>query len=137
MCVMGITDFAEWLRIEMKNRGISQAELSRLSGISPAQISKYLSLQSSPSEEGYVAIAKAMKIPLETVFRAADLLPPLKEADPLTKEAEFILSHLSQKRRQQAIEYIKYLAQLQDQEEEELSNVVRKQGMGKTQLQKP
>lgn len=131
-------DFSDWLISEMNKNGWSQADLARAAGLNRQVISTYINRRrEKPDVEALVAIAFAFKYSPEVVLRAAGLIPPLKEADPLTKEAEFILSHLSQKRRQQAIEYIKYLAQLQDQEEEELSNVVRKQGMGKTQLQKP
>src|SRR3989337_3917156 len=59
-----ITDFAEWLEKELIEQKVTQAELSRRSGISPSQISKILNMQSSPGPEACPAIARAALIKL-------------------------------------------------------------------------
>ena len=82
MFTLGIIDFPSWLQTEMEERKISQAELSRLSGISPAQISKIINMQSPPGSESCRAIAHALDLPEEEVFRKAGLLSPQVEEPP-------------------------------------------------------
>ncbi|HEY4761633.1 MAG TPA: helix-turn-helix transcriptional regulator [Thermoguttaceae bacterium] len=77
-----ITDFAEWLEKELIEQKVTQAELSRRSGISPSQISKILNMQSSPGPEACTAIARALDLPEEEVFRHAELLSPKTEDAP-------------------------------------------------------
>ena len=68
--------FSEWLLIEMKNRDISQAELSKLSGVTPAQISRIISGTREPGTNTLTGIAKAFKLSPEFVFEKAGVLPP-------------------------------------------------------------
>ncbi len=52
--------FADSLKALMKERGITQAELSKLTGIGRSSISQYLSGKNVPTEERKEAIAKAI-----------------------------------------------------------------------------
>ncbi len=74
-----MTTFRDWLQDEMNKRDISQAELSRLTGITPAQISRIMSDSRGVGEKTIRSIADGLRIPIDEVFRAAGLLPPNKK----------------------------------------------------------
>lgn len=68
---MGMAEFSKWLRRKMEERDISQAELARRSGVSPSQVSKIYNGTSFLSVDACSAIARALELPPELVFRAA------------------------------------------------------------------
>jgi transcriptional regulator with XRE-family HTH domain len=67
--------FIEWLETELKNRGWQPAELSRQAGLNTGSISRILNGTRKPGSEICVAIAQALNMPAEEVFRQAGLLP--------------------------------------------------------------
>jgi transcriptional regulator with XRE-family HTH domain len=107
---MDKTKFSEWLRLELGKRTWSQAELARRSGISAAQITRILSGERGIGEEALSAIASALRLPTEEVYRAAGLLPTKAEADEITERAQHIIStYRLPETRQQALDYLEYL----------------------------
>lgn len=115
ICQVTINDFAEWLNNELMKRGWTQADLARISKIDDGVISRARSGERSPKPETLISIAQAFRIPPEEVFQRAGLLPPKKESDLLTREAEWLLGQLDDDGRNQAIDYIRYLAQRQEE----------------------
>ncbi len=99
-------NFGEWLVAELDRRDISQSDLSRLSGLSQGTISNIISGVRGRGPESIVAIAKALKLPIEKVYREAGLLPPrpnhneeieqlVHEAEGMTKEEQLeLLSYI-------------------------------------------
>lgn len=87
--------FSEWLMKELNNRNINQSELARLSGISRGAISHIINGVRQPGPDICDAIATAFKLPPETVFRAAGLLPKKPEADQKLEEIMFLMRELS------------------------------------------
>lgn len=74
--------FAEWLQNELTERDMSQSELARLAGINRQVISTYINQKRiKPDENILRAIARAFRVPNETVFRAAGMLDPVSEVD--------------------------------------------------------
>lgn len=71
-------NFPDWLRERLKDKGWTNAELARQSGISPAQITRVLNGDRGFGEQSLTAIAKAFNLPAEEVFRIAGTLPPVK-----------------------------------------------------------
>ncbi len=72
--------FSEWLVGKMSERGISQSDLARLSGISRQAISNYINQQRSrPDNQALRNIAQGLRISEEEIFRAAGVL---RELDP-------------------------------------------------------
>ena len=78
-CLM--ESFPEWLASELLARGLSPADLSRLSGKAQAVISRILNNERKPAPETLEAIARALKLPPALVFEKAGLLPPDATAD--------------------------------------------------------
>lgn len=102
--------FSEWLIEEMAKRGMSQADLARKTKLTTGGISNLVNQVRNPSPEALIAIAKAFDFPPEDVFRKAGILPEKHEIDQLSQEAEFLLAQMPEAKRQQAINFIRFLA---------------------------
>jgi len=89
-------NFADWLVLQLNQHGWSQAELARNADVSRTAISDVISGKHSAGYDLCVAISHALKLPPETVFRAAGLLPPKPEHNERITEATYILSMLGE-----------------------------------------
>lgn len=90
-----------WLEERLKEKGISQRELARRSGITAGAINHVLSGTRNPGEDFCTKIARGLGLPPEVVFRQAGLLPPApKDVDDLEEWRE-ILSYLSTAEREE------------------------------------
>lgn len=78
--------FAEWLQIEMDKRGWSQSDCARACELNRAVINKLLNGKCKPQPATLIAIARGFRIPVETAYRAAELLPMSTDDDDLTQE---------------------------------------------------
>ena len=85
------TVFSSWLNAEMGKASLNQSELAKRANINQAAVSRLLAGTTTPSAETCNAIAKALKLPPEQVYRAAGLLPPKSEHDELVERAEHML----------------------------------------------
>ena len=86
--------FNDWLLDRLKEKEWSQADLARASGLTTAAISKYINGR-TPDDTALSKIAKALKLPAETVYRAAGVLPPVTYLDERRAELLHILSDLN------------------------------------------
>jgi transcriptional regulator with XRE-family HTH domain len=92
---MPAIEFIEWLNEQMKERGLSQSELARLSGVTQAMISLVLSGQRNPGPDFCLGVAKALNTDPEIVFQHAGLFPDDEEETPELKEAAHLFTQLS------------------------------------------
>jgi transcriptional regulator with XRE-family HTH domain len=83
-------DFTNWLLEQIEQRGWDQAELSRRSGVTTAQVSRIFTGERKAGPEVARKFARALGLPPETVFRQAGLLPKAR----LQVEGEEELLHL-------------------------------------------
>lgn len=86
--MLDINSFPDWLQSELDKRDWSQADLAYSAGISRAVVNKLLNRKTYPQPDTLQAIARAFKLPVVTVYRAAGLLP--KETETESFEAELI-----------------------------------------------
>lgn len=89
--------FTEWLSSEMELRGWSQAELARRANTSRSAINGLLSGSRGPGPDLARSIAHALKLPDETVFRAAGLLPPVSDDEAKFEDWKYLLEGLSER----------------------------------------
>jgi transcriptional regulator with XRE-family HTH domain len=90
------SDFVAWLREELNSRDWSTVDLSKRTGISQAHISRIFSGNRKAGPDALRAIAKALGLPPDFLFRRAGLLPPTKEElDELEQEWNQIFSNVS------------------------------------------
>ena len=102
--------FAEWLQSEMNKRGWSQSDCARAANLNRAVINKLLNGKCRPQPNTLIAIARAFKIPVETAYRAAGLLPPSPELDDDAAELMYIYNSIqSPQRKITAITLLKAL----------------------------
>lgn len=85
--------FKDWLLAEMNRRHWSQSDLARSAELNRAVINKLLNGQPTPRPTTLKAIARAFKIPVESVYRVAGLLPDVSENESFLEEA---LHHIKQ-----------------------------------------
>ena len=106
-----LIDFSDHLINILNVLNLSQIELARKARLDKSIISRLINRERKPTPETLLAIAKAINYPPEEVFRWAGFLPQNIEKDHLTEEAEFLLSQLSPYQRQQAVKFIRFLAE--------------------------
>lgn len=103
----------EFLEKEMDKRSWKQADLARAANLDSAVISNIINGRRRMGEETGKAIAHALNLPPEVVFRAANLLPQVPDLDPLTRQAEWLMGQLDPAAKQEAIDFIQFLADKQ------------------------
>lgn len=99
-------DFPRWLNKQIEDRGLSQAQLARLAGVTRSAINGILTESRGAGPDVLLAIARALKLPPETVFRAAGLLPPRPDTNPELEEANYKLSQLPEWQRKLVLDFI-------------------------------
>jgi transcriptional regulator with XRE-family HTH domain len=103
--------FAEWLQVEIDHRGWSQSDCARACDLNRAVINKLLNGKCRPQPTTLMAIARGLKIPVETAYRAAGLLPASADGEDANQELLFIFNSIqSPQRRTTAIMLLKALA---------------------------
>ena len=106
-----LIDFSDHLLNILNLLNLSQVELAKKARLDKSIISRLINRERKPTPETLISISKAINYPPEEVFRWAGLLPPEKEKDHLTEEAEFLLSQLTEPQRKQAVKFIRFLAE--------------------------
>jgi transcriptional regulator with XRE-family HTH domain len=99
--------FGDWLAQEIRTRNWSLSDLARAAGLRPSTLSQVITGTSSAGPAVCRAVAKALKIPEELVFRQAGLLSPLPACadDAVTRELLEIVKHLTPDERREVSEY--------------------------------
>jgi len=98
--------FVEWLENELQQRRMTRADLAKEAKISQSSLSLIYSNRRGIGNEICDAIAKALRLPPETVYRAAGLLPPKSERDELIEEILHAMEDLDDDERRGLLAYI-------------------------------
>ena len=83
-----------WLNTQLEERGWSQRELARRTGLSHTAISTVLNSQRNPGWDFCAAIARTLGEPPENVFRMAGLLPSVSLPAYEAKEVLYLFQSL-------------------------------------------
>ncbi len=109
--------FSEWLQAEMDKRDWSQSDCARAADLNRAVINKLLNGKCKPQPSTLTAIARAFKIPVESAYRAAGLLPPNPDHDDIIEQLTYIFNSIqSPQRRSTAIMLLKALVTEEENE---------------------
>src|SRR5512139_3399651 len=105
-------DFGAWLQGQLDNRGWTQARLARRSKVSTAQIARVINNTRAPGPEFCRAVAKALELPEELVFREAGLLSPegIKENPPGLVEWIHIFREANPEKRDEMLDLARFLS---------------------------
>lgn len=98
--------FNTWLLEKLKELNWTQADLAHYSGLTKGAISNYINGR-IPDKKALLKIAKAIKVPNEIIFRAANLLPKEDKKTELIEEAIHLLQELPIEEQEGIIEFIK------------------------------
>jgi transcriptional regulator with XRE-family HTH domain len=110
-------NFSDWLQAELDKRQWSQADLARSAGLSRAVINKLLNGKIYPQPATLEAMARALKLPVETTYRAAGLLPEIPEPEAFVAEIAHMLRLIKNPQRKATA--VRLLKALIDEEENE------------------
>lgn len=92
------SEFVQWLDEELAQRGWSDHQLARRAGLSHSVISRARS-GVNPKWEACEALAMALELPPEIVFRKAGLLAPLHGEAGELEEWRYLLAQLPERDR--------------------------------------
>lgn len=101
-------DFAEWLRSEIDQRGMSQADLARESGLTPASISRLLNRTRGPGSDTCISLAGVFGYPVDVIYRIAGLLPFDTDKDTRGDLIASLAKQLPDKEYNDLLEYIHF-----------------------------
>ncbi len=102
--------FAAWLAAQLQRKGWTQADLAREAGLSRQAISYYMSKKSKyPGAEPLAAVCKALGVPYEQALQALGHIPADTPQTAESREAAFIVAHLPDDRRTEAMRYLRYI----------------------------
>lgn len=104
-------NFGDWLRQKIKESGKTQKEFADIIGIEQPHLSRILSNTRGASNEILIAIAHALKLPPETIFRTAGLLPPVPSDTQYAEEVLFLLNQLSPPDQLEILELLRFKAE--------------------------
>lgn len=103
-------NFSAWLEDELAARNWKPADLAMRAGITQAAISNILNGNREIGAKAALAIAGALNLPPDRVFREAGILPasPGPERDPTFQELLDIMKNLPPDERQEILDYALY-----------------------------
>lgn len=104
--------FADWLTEQMNKKKWSNADLANAAGINRQVVWGWLNRGKQPTKEMLQAVAKALGIPIEQVYRAADILPPIKEDDEWIERIKNSVDQLPPEQKELVYEYAEMLKRL-------------------------
>lgn len=111
--------FSDWLTTQLQEKGMSQADLARKSGVTRQAINNYVNgMRQSPDMNSVKKIARALGVPVEEVLRITNILPPTT-IPPELERLRFILGLLPPDRQEDLVNYAEYLYQQQERQERE------------------
>jgi transcriptional regulator with XRE-family HTH domain len=102
--------FNDWILSQLQEHDWSQADLARASGLTTGAISNYINGR-TPDKTALRKLAKAFKLPPETVFRAAGILPPEPDLKtPNLLEWMKLFTDADEAERDEMLNYARYLS---------------------------
>ena len=99
--------FAEWLQDKLEEKEWKPADLARAADMDPGVLSNLINGKRNPGVESCKAIAKALKIPLAEVYRAARFMPPEPNKDPIIDAVINLMLTLPIEEKENVYEYTK------------------------------
>ena len=107
MNTVGEVLFEDWLENQLVARNWRPIDLARAAGVSGPTVTRILNGDRKPGPDAAVAIARALGVPPELVFRLAGLLPEFIAPDygPTIQEITEILRNMPEDERREVRDY--------------------------------
>jgi transcriptional regulator with XRE-family HTH domain len=110
--------FIDWLERELSERGWNDHQLAQRAGISHSVISK-ARRGTMPKWEACAAIAGALNIPAELVFRRAGLLSALPDEESALVELRALIPQLTSRDRLELVQIARLKARLYEERQKQ------------------
>jgi transcriptional regulator with XRE-family HTH domain len=102
------SEFGEWLRKILIDKGISQTELANRLGLKPPQVSRIISGERGTKLEILDALSDILNVPPEIIYRVAGRKTSTKfDKSYLIEQIELEINDLSQIDQQDILEYVR------------------------------
>ena len=110
--------YIDWLKEQLRAKGLRQSEFARLAHVDPAVVSNILTGKRGPGFDTCSAFAQALELPPEIVFEAAGLMKSRgKTKDSYIKEIESIYEKFNKENRRESVEFFRMLLRLQEEQD--------------------
>jgi transcriptional regulator with XRE-family HTH domain len=107
--------FGDWLIERLAERDMTQADLSRASGLDTGVISNIINnKRQQPAVDSCKAISRALDLPLEEVYRAADILPEKPDTDKFIEAVLDLMSGMDISDKEDIVEYVRLRRRLRE-----------------------
>ena len=98
----------------MKMRSWSISDLARYAGVARGSIGNILREERAPGSELCGALARALKIPPDVVYRHAGLLPPKPDMDEKSQEIIHLYQMMDEVNQNELLEYARLRLRIQE-----------------------
>jgi transcriptional regulator with XRE-family HTH domain len=118
-------DFGTWLEGELEKRNMKPADLARSAGLDQGVISNLINNKRNAGVDSCKAIARSFKIPVTEVLRAAGIIDPEPDNDPIIDNITNLLMDLDTEDKRDVLEYAKLRHNLAEQKPHNARNSKR------------
>jgi transcriptional regulator with XRE-family HTH domain len=118
-------DFGIWLEGELEKRNMKPADLARSAGLDQGVISNLINNKRNAGVDSCKAIARSFKIPVTEVLRAAGIIDPEPDNDPIIDNITNLLMDLDTEDKRDVLEYAKLRHNLAEQKPHNARNSKR------------
>lgn len=101
-------DFSKWLQKEIDDRGWSWNKLAEMAGLSSGTIYNIRDGVRGVGQSSLESISRALRLPPETVFRAAGFLPPAPDTSESQEELLHLFSQLPPGEQKEMLELLRF-----------------------------
>lgn len=107
--------FSDWLTEQMSKRGWGNADLANAAGINRQVVWGWLNRNKQPTQEMLQAVAKALKMDVHEVYRAAGFLPPVSDIDAWVERINHSVNQLPESEKELVYRYAEMLRNLTEE----------------------
>lgn len=105
MILLTMETMIEYLESNLRQRGWTQADLARKSGLDSSLVSNFFAGRRNVGAASAVSIARAFNVAPEIVFRKAGLLPNVPEATAEEEQLLYLFRQMTPDQRRDVLEY--------------------------------
>lgn len=122
-----IRNFGDWLQVQLIERDWSQAELGRRAGLTRSAINQYLSGKNKlPHREAAQGLSHALGVSVETIYRAAGMIPDLPNRRAEIEEAlGFSITGLTPEQLEEVCSFVQFVRERDSRQHKTLQQSLR------------
>lgn len=105
MILLTMETMIEYLESNLRQRGWTQADLARKSGLDSSLVSNFFAGRRNVGAASAVSIARAFNVAPEIVFRKAGLLPNVPESTAEEEQLLYLFRQMTPEQRRDVLEY--------------------------------